>query len=236
MGAKRFLEGQVADTVAVGIVVEQAVEADALDGSNESAQRCLGLQAAAGADAHKGQAAKPVAVLSRGEINVGQSVQFVDHDVDVVATDAGGERREAFPVISACDAVELTAAHLALHVVEMGCHHCHATGVADKDDAVGQLLGAQMKVEDAAVFVDDEFGRSVFHGGEGEKGCYAICPAKPCGWPSPEHGDCSRPAPRRPQGPGVGWPCATSGQERRRHSGVACRPDADGCLAASCCF
>ena len=54
--------------------------------------------------------------------------------------------------------MELAAAYLeGARVKEFG-HHVDATGVADEDDAVGELLGEEMEVEYGTIGVDDEFG------------------------------------------------------------------------------
>ena len=62
--------------------------------------------------------------------------------------------------------MELTIGRLTFDRVEMRCHKFHTARVANEDDTVGQLFGAQVKVKHAAVIVDDEFGGGeiVFHG------------------------------------------------------------------------
>ena len=142
-----LLHGDVADDVTSGIVVEQAVEADALDGSDETAGGCEGLQATAGADAYHRQCAMLFFVLTGGIVDVGQRVELVHHDVDVVTADAVRLARDAFAFIGACDGVELAAADLVLNGVEMGSYGIYTRRVANEDDAVSQKLGLQMKVE-----------------------------------------------------------------------------------------
>ena len=55
-------------------------------------------------------------------IYVGKCVEFVDHYVDVVATDAVALAGDALSFIGTCNSVELTAADLTLLGVEMCCH------------------------------------------------------------------------------------------------------------------
>ena len=47
--------------------------------------------------------------LASGEVDIDQRIEFGNNDVDVVATDAMRDAREAFATIGACDGVELAA-------------------------------------------------------------------------------------------------------------------------------
>lgn len=49
--------------------------------------------------------------------------------------------------------MELSALYLALDGVEVGSNGVYTGGVAYQDDAVGQLLWAQVQVETATVFI-----------------------------------------------------------------------------------
>ena len=161
---------EVAYFVASGIVVEQAVEADALDAGDEGAKRGIGLQTAAGTDADYRECAVLWLVLTLLEVDVGKGIQLVHRDVDVVATNACAEDRNALALVEAGDGVELSVADAAFLTVEVRGNGVNATRVADQYDAVSQLFGLDVKMEDAVVFVDDEFGWFVsFHR-------YFICP------------------------------------------------------------
>ena len=152
------LQLQVATGVAARIEVEQAVEADALDAGDIGAGRRLGLQSATSAHADEGQRAVHGALRAGGEVDVGQGVELVHHDVDVVAADARGEGRDALALVGARDGVELAALDLTLHGVEVVGYQGDAAGVAHEDHAVGQLFGAEVQVEDATVAIDDQLG------------------------------------------------------------------------------
>ena len=69
------------------------------------------------------------------------------------------EDGETFAGVVAGDAVELTVADVALDVAEVLPDHGHTVGVAHEHDAVGQLFRSQVQMKDAAVAVDDQFGR-----------------------------------------------------------------------------
>ena len=137
-----FFQLQVADLVAAGIVVQEAVEADALDGGDEGARGREGLKAAAGADAHAGQRTVLRILLACLVVDIGQRVQLGHHDVDIVAADAVALAGDALAAVGAGDGVELAALHLTFHRVEVCGHGVHATRVTDEDDLVSELFGA----------------------------------------------------------------------------------------------
>ena len=149
---------EVADVVTSCVVVEQAVEADALHAGDERSQRSFWLKAATSADADNRECAMPGLVVTLLEVDVGERVKLVHHDVDVVATDARAEDRNAFALVGACDGVELAALNLAFLRLEVCGNGRYSPRVAHKDDAVGQLFGLDVKMKDAAIFIDDEFG------------------------------------------------------------------------------
>ena len=92
-----------------------------------------------------------------GEIDVGQCVELIHHNVDVVASDACGEHGEALALIGSGDGVKLAIAYLTLLAIEMGGHEVYAARVAHEDDLVGQLFGQQVEVEYATIAIDNEF-------------------------------------------------------------------------------
>ena len=153
-----LLHGYVAHHIASGVVVQQAIEADALDRGHETSRRCEGLQAAAGADAYHGECAMLVFLHAGLVVDIGQRVEFVDHNVDVVAANAVTLTGDALAFIGAGDGVELATAHFVLDGVEMGGNGAHAGWVANENDLIGQMFGFQMKMKARSVFVDDEFG------------------------------------------------------------------------------
>ena len=106
VGSEGLLQSEVADTVAVGIVVEKSVKTDTFYRSNERAERSFGLQTAARADTYDGELAERGLVLPRIEVDIGEGIQFVNHDVYIVATDAGGKCRDTLAFIVAGDGVE----------------------------------------------------------------------------------------------------------------------------------
>ena len=114
-----FFHWQVANLVAVSIVVEQAIEANALDGGDETTRGGERLQATTSADTHDGEGAVFILLSASVEVDVGKGIQFGHHNVDIVAADARGEHGDAFALISSCNAMELAAAHFAFLLREV---------------------------------------------------------------------------------------------------------------------
>ena len=85
------------------------------------------------------------------------SIQFVQHDVDIVRPDAVRERGDAFSFVCPGDGVKLAAGDFAFFRVEKRRNGIDPLRVADEDDAVSQLFGFQMQMETASICIDDEF-------------------------------------------------------------------------------
>ena len=85
--------------------------------------------------------------LTCGIVDVGQRVELVDHDVDVVATDAMRLAGDALAFIHTSNGVELARGYLVLDAVEVGSNSVDTGGVAHENHLVSQEFGLQMKVE-----------------------------------------------------------------------------------------
>ena len=101
-----FLQFKVANPVAIGIIIEQTIEPDTLLACYEGTQRSFGLETTTGADANEGELTERGIVLARLEVDVCQSIQFVYHDVDVVASDTGGKHGDALAMVCSGDGTE----------------------------------------------------------------------------------------------------------------------------------
>ena len=96
--------------------------------------------------------------FTRAVVDVGQRVEFVDHDVDVVTTDTVTLAGDALAFVGTRNGMELATADFVFNGVEVGSNSIYTSWVADEDNTVCQKFGLQMKVETGAVTVDDEFG------------------------------------------------------------------------------
>ena len=97
-----------------------------------------------------------VVLRTRGIVDISQRIKFVDHNVDVVATDAVRLASDALAFIRTGDGMELATRYLTLLCVEMGCHSIDTGWVAYEDNLVCQLFGLQMQVKTRAVLIDNE--------------------------------------------------------------------------------
>ena len=96
-------------------------------------------------------------LLSRLIVDIGQRVEFVHHDVDIVAAYTMTLHRDALTLVGTSDGVELTTADVALLCVEMGGHGVNTRRITNEDHLVGQLLWLQMEMKTRTVCVDDQF-------------------------------------------------------------------------------
>ena len=96
-------------------------------------------------------------VLPLLEVDVGKGIKFVHDNVDVVATDACAQYGDALALVCTGDGMELAALYFAFLRVEMAGNGADAAWIADEYDAVGQLFGLDVKVEDATIFINNEF-------------------------------------------------------------------------------
>ena len=97
-------------------------------------------------------------LLARVIVDVGKSIEFVDHDIDIVAADTVTLTSDALAFIHTSDGVELTTADLALFRVEMGSNGIHSGRITHEDNLVSQLFWLQMQVKARTIGIDDQFG------------------------------------------------------------------------------
>ena len=142
-----LFHGNVANYVTASIIVQQAVEADALHTGDKTTRRREWLEAATCTDADHSECAVLVKFLTRLIVDVGQGVEFVDHDVDVVTSDAMRLASDSLALVCTRDGMELAAADLTLNRVEVSGYGIDAGGVANKHHLVGQLLRAKVQVK-----------------------------------------------------------------------------------------
>ena len=87
------------------------------------------------------------AFLACGIVDVGQRVELVDDDVDVVASDAVTLAGDALAFVGTCNGMELAAADFVLNGVEVGSDCVNTGRVANEDNAVCQEFGLQVQME-----------------------------------------------------------------------------------------
>ena len=80
-------------------------------------------------------------------VDVGQRVEFVDNDIDIITANAVRLASDSLAFICTSDGVELATANLMLDAVEVGCNGINTSGVANENHLVSQEFGLQMKVK-----------------------------------------------------------------------------------------
>ena len=147
----------VADHITTCVVVQQSVVTDALHGGYETARRCERLKSATGTNAYHCQRAVLVFFLTGIIVDVGERVELVDHDIDVVTADTMTLASDALAFIHTSNGMELTAADLTLFRVEMCSNGIHTCRIAHKNNLVGKLFWLQMQMETRTISIDNQF-------------------------------------------------------------------------------
>ena len=88
-------------------------------------------------------------------INIGQRVELIGYDVNIVAADSVALRRDALAFVHTGDGVELAARHLMLDTVEVGSNGVYSCRVTHQYHLVGQEFGLEVQVEARTVTVDN---------------------------------------------------------------------------------
>ena len=136
--------------VPLAVVVHQPVEADGVSRGDMAAAVYLGLQRAAGADAHQLQL--PVASrVPHPVLHPQGGVQLGHDDVDVVTAHAGAEGCHAGAVVAAGEGMELAVVALELDAFEDVFEHVDPRGVTNEQHLVGQGAAVEVYVVEAAV-------------------------------------------------------------------------------------
>jgi len=141
----------------VAIKIEKIVDAQAMGGGYEAIDGYIGLQGPGGAEADDIEGSEGGLDLAGIEVDIGEGIEFVDDDIDIIGADAGGEDGEAFLADEAGMGDELAVLGPDLDGIEVFADLLYAVGIADGDDGAGNLLGAKIEVIDGATGVDDQF-------------------------------------------------------------------------------
>lgn len=81
------------------------------------------------------------------KVYVGQSVKFGDNYLDIIGTNAMGDSHNLFPFIPAAYRMKLARMDVIIDLIEIGCHHVDATGIAYENYIVVKLIGTQMNMK-----------------------------------------------------------------------------------------
>src|SRR3954463_10955501 len=84
------------------VIVQQVVEAEAMSGSYRAINRNVCLQRTRGADANDIERMNNGPDLARFEVNVYQCIKFIEHDINIIRTNAGRNNRYSFVANEAC--------------------------------------------------------------------------------------------------------------------------------------
>ena len=144
---ERLHDGLV-EARAVLVEVHQSVESKAVFGGDGRQDGNVGLQGAAGADTHDVEGAVFRLHLHRLEVDVGEGVQLVHHDVDIVGAHAGGEDADAFAAQGAGVGHEFAVLPAEFDGIEAAGDVLHTSRIAHHNDMVSNLFGMKSEMVD----------------------------------------------------------------------------------------
>jgi len=141
----------------VTVKIEEVIETEAMGGGHETVDRNICLQGTGGADTDDIERSEFGFDEAGIEIDIGEGVQFIDHDIDIIGADTGGEDGEAFFAHQAGMGHEFPVLSLHFNGIEVFADLFNAVGVPDGNDGSGDLFGAEVEVVNGTPFIDDQF-------------------------------------------------------------------------------
>ena len=147
--------------------MKQVVEAKSMRTGYESIYGDVCLKRTAGADANNLQGFEHGTDGTGFEVDVGERIEFIEHDVDVVRTNTGAAYGEALVADIAGMGNEFAVLVLEFDAVEILTDFFYAIGVSNHDDGICDFLRTAIEVVDSAAFVQYKFGCR-YHG-EGDR-------------------------------------------------------------------
>lgn len=129
-----------------------------MGGNSKRIEGNIRLYGAGGTDPDDVEGAFFITDLPGPEVYIGQGIQLMHHDVDVVGPDAGRQSRDPFIQIGPGAADEFPVPDLAFDVMEIARDLADPPGIASHDDRIGQLLRLKAEMVDTSVGVDEQFG------------------------------------------------------------------------------
>lgn len=139
------------------IKVEEVIESESVGTCHKCIYGNIGLQGSAGTDADDLQGFQLCTNGARFEVDVGQGIEFIEYDVDVIWTNAGTANGKAFVAHIAGMGDEFAVLILEFDAVEILADFFNAVGIADNDDGISNFFWTTIQVVYGAAFVEDKF-------------------------------------------------------------------------------
>ena len=137
---KSFFERMVANRFIVCIKPQYPVAADAFFRDDKRIYRNVGLYRTGSTDTDDIQGTADRFYFFGFQIDMGQSIQFVDNDIDIIRTDTGGNHGKPVTPVTAGDGVKFAVTFFQLDLLKMGGDGFHPSRVTDQNDIVGKVL------------------------------------------------------------------------------------------------
>jgi hypothetical protein len=139
------------------VEMQEVVHADAMGAGHETVHGDITLQGARCPDPYDLQGTQILPDFPCFEVYIGKGIHFVEDNVDIVRTDAGGNH--GYPFVADIPGMgdEFPVLVPVFDRIEMAAHPGNPIRVTHGYHRIRQFLGAQVEVIDSTAFVYDEF-------------------------------------------------------------------------------
>src|ERR1700760_1778762 len=128
-----------------------------MGGGHEAVDGDIFLEGSAGADTDNREWAEIFFDGAGRKIDIGEGVELVEDDVDIIGADAGGNDGDAFFADAAGVRDELAVMGAVFDGVEMAADAVYAVRIADGEDGGGEFFGTEVEMIDGTAAIDNEF-------------------------------------------------------------------------------
>jgi len=139
----------------VAVEIQEVVDAEAMGGRHKAVDGDIFLEGAAGSHTDDGEGGEGSFDGAGGKVDIGEGVELVEHDVDIVRADAGGDYGEAFLADAAGVGNEFPVVGAVFDSVEVFANVVDAVRIAYGEDGGGEFFGTEVEVVDGATVIDN---------------------------------------------------------------------------------
>ena len=134
-----------------------AIDTETMGRNHETIGRDIGLQGAGSAYPDNIELGKLRFYGSGLKVDIYQGIELVEHDIDIIGTNTGGDNRKAgFAEVTGMGN-EFAVVAFMFYAVEVFTYGGHAVGIAHGNNGGGELFGAEVEMVNGPPFIDNQF-------------------------------------------------------------------------------
>jgi len=141
----------------MAVEIEEVVDAEAMGGGYEAIDGDIFLQGATGADTDNRERGEGFFDGAGRKVDIGEGIEFVEYNIDIIGADAGGYDGDAFFADAAGVGDEFAVMGTVFDGVEMTADAVDPVGIADGEDGGCEFFGTEVEMIDGAAAIDNEF-------------------------------------------------------------------------------